>query len=42
VYSGSGHALEDPVERGNSIFREDAMKDILDFIKSTSSQGDAQ
>ena len=37
VYSGSGHPLEDPVDKGNSIFREDAMKEILDFIYSAGS-----
>ncbi len=32
VYEGSGHALEDPPGRGNSIFREDAMEAIRAFI----------
>jgi dienelactone hydrolase len=34
VYQGSGHALESPKGHGNSIFREDALKEILDFIRS--------
>ncbi len=32
IYEGSGHPLEDPEGTGNSIFREDALKDIRDFI----------
>lgn len=32
MYKGSGHALESPEGEGNSIFREDALTDILDFI----------
>ena len=32
IYEGSGHALEDPPERGNSIFREDALAEIREFI----------
>ena len=35
IYAGSGHALEDPPERGNRLFREDALADIRDFIKMT-------
>ena len=34
IYDGSGHALESPVGEGNSIFREDAMRDIRDFVLS--------
>lgn len=34
VYAGSGHALEDPPERGNRLMREDALADIRDFIES--------
>jgi alpha-beta hydrolase superfamily lysophospholipase len=33
IYKGSGHALEDPPGEGNSIFREDALEDIQDFIR---------
>lgn len=32
IYGQSGHALEDPEDRGRSIFREDALADIRDFI----------
>lgn len=34
IYEGSGHALEDPPGEGNSIFRNDALEDIRDFIYS--------
>jgi len=34
IYEGSGHALESPEGRGKSIFREDALRDILDFVLS--------
>ena len=34
IYQGSGHALEDPIEEGNSVFREDALRDIRNFIFS--------
>jgi dienelactone hydrolase len=36
IYGGSGHALESPEGKGNSIFREDALRDIRDFIVSES------
>jgi dienelactone hydrolase len=36
TYEGSGHALEDPVGHGQSIFRKDALNDIRDFIRSAS------
>ena len=36
VYEHSGHALEDPEGHGDSIFREDALADIRDFILSAS------
>jgi dienelactone hydrolase len=32
IYAGSGHALESPQGAGKSIFREDALSDIRDFI----------
>jgi len=32
IYEGSGHALESPEGTGRSIFREDALRDIRDFI----------
>jgi heat shock protein HslJ len=32
IYEGSGHALQDPEGDGNSIFRNDALRDILNFI----------
>jgi dienelactone hydrolase len=32
IYEGSGHALEDPEGRGDSIFRGDALADIRAFI----------
>lgn len=34
IYEGSGHALESPLGMGNSIFREDALSDIREFIHS--------
>ncbi|MGD9723461.1 MAG: alpha/beta hydrolase family protein [Pirellulales bacterium] len=33
VYSGSGHALEDPEGKGDRIFRADALQRIRDFIR---------
>ncbi len=36
IYDGSGHALADPVDLGDSIIREDALEDIRDFIQSLS------
>jgi len=36
MYEGSGHALESPEGEGNSIFREDALRDIRDFINFAS------
>lgn len=38
IFEGSGHALEDPEGKGNSIFREDAMNQIRDFIYLADSQ----
>lgn len=35
IYPGSGHALESPTGEGNSIFRQDALKDIRDFVFSS-------
>lgn len=32
IYEGSGHALEDPEGLGRSIFRADALRDIVRFI----------
>ena len=32
VYEGSGHAIEDPVGEGNSIFRVDALEDLSQFV----------
>ena len=32
IYEGSGHALADPVGRGNNLFREDALQDIRNLI----------
>lgn len=32
VYVGSGHAIEDPPGQGDSIFRKDALDDIVEFI----------
>jgi dipeptidyl aminopeptidase/acylaminoacyl peptidase len=34
VYAGSGHPLEDPPDRGNRLFRQDALADIREFILS--------
>ena len=36
TYPGSGHALQDPPERGDRLFREDALTDIRDFMLSAS------
>jgi dienelactone hydrolase len=38
IYEGSEHALQDPPGRGTSIFREEALADIVDFINSVVSQ----
>ena len=35
IFEESGHALEDPVGQGNSVFREEALRDISAFILST-------
>lgn len=35
IYPNSGHALETPVGIGDSIFREDALNDIVEFIQQT-------
>lgn len=32
IYPGSGHALQSPVGEGTSIFREDALIDIVTFV----------
>ncbi len=37
IYAGSGHALESPEGKGAKIFREDALKDIRDFVFSATS-----
>lgn len=34
MYEGSGHALADPVDLGDSIIRKDALEDIAEFIRS--------
>lgn len=34
VYADSGHAIEDPSGLGDSIFRRDALDDIVEFIRS--------
>lgn len=34
IYKESGHALEDPSDKGTSIFREDALIEIKEFILS--------
>ena len=39
IYAGSGHALESPEGQGDSIFREDALEDIGNFILATSMNG---
>ncbi len=33
VYSGSGHAIEDPEGQGDRLFRKDALDDIANFIQ---------
>ena len=38
VFEGSGHALESPPGQGNSIIRQDALQDILAFIRNTDGQ----
>ena len=32
IYEGSGHALQDPPGKGNSLLRQEALTDIRDFI----------
>ena len=39
VFEGSGHAIESPEGTGDSVFREDALQKIVDFILASS--GDA-
>jgi dienelactone hydrolase len=34
VYEGSGHALQDPIGKGKSIFREEALTDLTEFVYS--------
>lgn len=34
IYEGSGHALQDPPGTGDSIFREEALTEIKNFIDS--------
>ncbi len=36
MYDGSGHALAEPVDIGDSVFRKDALEDIRDFVRSVS------
>ena len=36
VYEGSGHALESPLNQGNSIIRNEALEDISAFIRDAS------
>ena len=38
IYADSGHALESPPDRGNSIFRADALADISAFVTSDGRQ----
>jgi dienelactone hydrolase len=38
IFEGSGHALEDPEGRGDSIFRIDALRDIASFIHAQSNR----
>jgi dienelactone hydrolase len=35
IYAGSGHALQDPPERGDRLIRQDALADIRDFIRQS-------
>lgn len=42
VYEGSGHALEDPPGLGDSLFRDDALQDIRDFILTHAPQPQPQ
>jgi pimeloyl-ACP methyl ester carboxylesterase len=39
VFEGSGHPLEDPIGTGDSIFRQDALALISDFIHSATPDG---
>ena len=32
IYEGSGHALEDPPERGNDLIRAEALEAVSAFI----------
>ncbi len=34
IYDGSGHALEEPAEYGDSLIRYDALEDISEFIEA--------
>jgi dienelactone hydrolase len=38
IYEGSGHALESPPGEGRSIIREDALREIWGFIRSTATE----
>jgi hypothetical protein len=38
IYKGSGHALESPRGRGNSVIRTDALDEISEFIRDTDSR----
>ncbi len=38
IYDGSGHALADPVDLGDSIIREEALEDTRDFIRSVANR----
>ena len=42
IYEGSGHALESPEGAGQSIFREDALREIRDFISRRQSKDSMQ
>jgi len=33
IYEGSGHALADPIELGDSIIRDDVLEDIREFMR---------
>ena len=41
VYAGSRHAIEDPPDRGDGIFREDALADIVGFIKVSTPEAES-
>jgi len=40
IYEGSEHALQDPLGMGNSVFRDEALMDIKNFIETITVSGE--